>query len=55
MNDLSYVLIPFDKTNKHFIDLVFRIKQLLKNQNGPIKLYDIVEGIFRLKIDSGIT
>ena len=26
MNDLSYVLIPFDKTNKHFLDLVFRTK-----------------------------
>jgi hypothetical protein len=54
-NDLSYVIIPFDKTQVEYVQLINRLKYLLKNQSGSVKLYDLVEGILRLNVDEGLT
>jgi NTP pyrophosphatase (non-canonical NTP hydrolase) len=45
LNDLAFVLIPFDKTKEEFLDLIFQTKSLLKEQRGPVKYYDLLESV----------
>lgn len=55
LNDLSYVIIPFDKTRAEFGQLITRLKHLLMYQNGAVKLFDLVEAMLRLNLDEGLT
>lgn len=54
-NDLSFVIVPFDKTRDEYVQLVNRLKYLLKNQSGSVKLFNLVEGMTRLNVDEGLT
>jgi hypothetical protein len=51
MNDLSYCIIPFDKTEPEFMQLLTKLKHLLKYQSGAVKLFDLVEAMVRMNLD----
>jgi hypothetical protein len=53
-NDLSYVIIPFDRTDSAFQSLIERTKLLLRSQGGAIQLFDLVEAMVRLRLDNGL-
>ena len=45
-------MIPFDKTHREFQLLLGRIKLLLQNQTGNVKLYQLIEAATRLSVDT---
>ena len=51
LNDLSFVIIPFDKTHQSFSRLISTIKSSLKNKSGPTRLYELMEGMLRLNLN----
>eukprot|EP00347_Sterkiella_histriomuscorum_P020420 403337874 len=51
-NDLAYVVMPFDKTQKEFQSLITRLKVTLQNQTGNVKLLDLIDGLNRLGIEN---
>ena len=54
LNDLAYVIIPFDRTQSQFQSLISKTKTLLKSQTGATKMYPLVEGMLRLNLDDGL-
>lgn len=52
LQNLAYLVIPFDKTTREFNLLISRLKLLLNNQSGSVKLYDLIDAVNRLGIDS---
>ncbi len=52
LSDLAYLVIPFDKTQKEFNLLVSRLKLLLRNQSGNVKMFSLIDSITRLNIDT---
>jgi hypothetical protein len=54
INDLSYIMIPFDKTREEFQTLISKLKQLLKFQSGGVNYFELIEGIMRMNIDGGM-
>ena len=52
LNDLAYIVVPFDKTNKEFQTLIFNLKMQLANHTGNVKMYDLIDAINRLGIDN---
>mgnify|MGYP006110579477 CR=1 FL=1 len=52
MNDLAFVIIPFDKTESSFQNLITATRTLLNHQQGPIQFYNLLEAIFRLNLDN---
>ena len=46
------MIIPFDKTEREFNLLISRLKLLLKNQTGNVKLHDLIDAVLRLNIDT---
>jgi hypothetical protein len=55
LNDLAYVLIPFDKSSPEFLNLCDSTRNLLMAQSGPTKLFDLVEALYRLNIQPSQT
>jgi len=45
-------VIPFDKTQREFQLLLGRIKLLLQNQTGNVKLYQLIDAATRLSVDT---
>ena len=52
LSDLAYLVIPFDKTQREFQLLLSRLKLLLANQTGNVKLYSLIEAVTRLNLDT---
>ena len=52
LTDLAYIVIPFDKTQHDFRLLLSRLKLLLQNQTGNVKLFWLIEPSTRLNIDT---
>ena len=52
LNDLAFIVIPFDKTHHEFQLLISRLKLLLQNQSHNVKLFKLIEAVNRLSIDS---
>lgn len=40
-NDLAYVVMPFDKTQREFQLLMTRLSLTLQNQTGNVKFMDL--------------
>lgn len=47
-SDLAYIIMPFDKTTREYQLLLSRLKDLLVNQTGSVKLYDLMDAALRL-------
>ena len=54
VNDLAFVIVPFDKTTSEYQGLLGKIKTLFRSQQGAVKLYHLVEAMLRLKLDDGL-
>lgn len=52
LSDLAYLVIPFDKTQRGFQLLLTRLRILLQNQTGNVKMCKLIEAITRLNIDT---
>jgi hypothetical protein len=55
INDLSFVIIPFDLQATEFRLLISRIRDLIgtqKTSNQGTEVYQLLEGLHRLRIDS---
>jgi len=46
------MVVPFDKTLPPFQMLLARIKLLLQNQSGNVRMFELVEAITRLNVDT---
>jgi hypothetical protein len=49
-SDLAYIVMPFDKTTREYNLLLSRLKLLLDNQTGSVKLYDVMDAAIRLGV-----
>ena len=54
LNNLSHAIIPFDKTEMAYQNMLFTLKKHLQTSQMPVKLYDLVEAIIKLHIDDGV-
>ena len=45
-------MIPFDKTLPQFQLLLARTKLLLQNQSGNVRMFELIEAVTRLNIDT---
>ncbi len=52
LNDLAYIVVPFDKTYKEFQMLIGNLKMQLANHTGNVKMYELIDAINRLGIDN---
>ena len=52
LNDLAYVVMPFDKTHREFQLLIANLKLQLQSHTGNVKFFALVDAVNRLGIDS---
>lgn len=52
LSDLAYIVVPFDKTQREFQMLLSRMRLLLINQTGNVKMSSLIDSITRLRIDN---
>ena len=51
LNNLSHVVIPFDKTEPTYIDMISALRRHLKHSAIPLKYYEVVEAVIKLQVE----